>query len=267
MGRGGDEAAGRSAGSTGGEAAATASSMLARPPSEAEGFRDLYPQRKQGSQVRLSVVDYATGKGQTRSFEEVCGSNVIRCVRESPLIRLMLSALRSHGCDPDPYFRHLSCDTCAFTTAFESQGNYDDAANQVFVCANNAKSYGAVHGSVLRNLVTMFDYCANRIDFQNPDHLACSEIRKANLASCNFLVYFARSDANFAVSKQHSRCVRNTAVDFMVQSKFVDRTTAEQAVDRVFERCYNDLEPIGRRCNSQGSMRQAFKERYLFGYS
>ena len=33
---------------------------------------------------------------------------------------------------------------------------------QVFVCCNNATSVGAVHGVLVRNLITMFDTCVNR---------------------------------------------------------------------------------------------------------
>lgn len=43
----------------------------------------------------------------------------------------------------------------------------------------------------------MFDYCNNNLDFKNIEHLACTEIRAANLAHCSFLSAYAQADADF----------------------------------------------------------------------
>ena len=137
---------------------------------------------------------------------------------------------------------------------------------QIFVCADNATKSGLVHGVLLRNLIHMFDVCTRKVDFQNVQHLACMEVRKANLANCNYGLYLSRTDARFAVKRQHEVCVRNTAVDFLVKTKFVERKVAETAVDQVFSKCYADLEPVGRRVRHFGDMKQAEKEKYLFGY-
>jgi len=134
------------------------------------------------------------------------------------------------------------------------------------MCADNATRSGLVHGVLLRNLIHMFDVCTRKVDFQNVEHLACMEVRKANLANCNYALYLSRKDAEFAVKQQHEVCVRNTSVDFLVKTKFVDRQVAEEAVDKVFSKCYQDLEPIGRRAKHIYDMKQANKEKYLFGY-
>ena len=122
-----------------------------------------------------------------------------------------------------------------------------------------------MHGTILRNLITMFDVCTRKVEFKNVNHLACLEIRKANLASCNFAVHFSRNDSVFAVKDQHARCVANTAVDFL-DMKIQNRELAKKAVYSVFPKCYNDLEPIGRRSRNAADMRRAHSERYLFGY-
>ena len=137
---------------------------------------------------------------------------------------------------------------------------------QVFICANNATKPGIVHGVLLRNLLHMFDKCTQNVDFQNLEHLACMEVRKANLANCNYALYLTRKDANFAVKKQHRICVENTAVESLVKSKFVDKDTAREAVQKVFSKCYQDLEPIGRRVRHKEDMIKAEKENYMFGY-
>ena len=115
-------------------------------------------------------------------------------------------------------------------------------------------------------MISMFDHCVAKVDDTNPDHLACMEIRKANLANCNFLVYYNRKDAKFGVRGNHSLCVKNTAVERMVKSNFVSEKVAKESVDRVFDKCYADLEPIGRRAKNREDMAQAYYERYLFGY-
>ncbi len=48
---------------------------------------------------------------------------------------------------------------------------------QVFVCANNARNVGTVHGALVRGLLSMFDACAVERDPRSVDHLACTEVR------------------------------------------------------------------------------------------
>ena len=92
------------------------------------------------------------------------------------------------------------------------------------------------------------------------------EIRKANLASCNFMSYMSRVDANLAVKQEHSACVQKVAVENMIKTRFVDKDVANEAVDRVFNKCYRDLEPVGRRMGKWQEMYLMKDERYLFGY-
>ncbi len=60
-------------------------------------------------------------------------------------------------------------------------------------------------------------------------------------------MYWCRKDADFAVKARHEDCVRKTAVEAMVKARFVEEGAAREAVDRVFGRCYKDMEPFGRR--------------------
>ncbi len=60
-------------------------------------------------------------------------------------------------------------------------------------------------------------------------------------------MYWCRKDADFAVKARHEDCVRKTAVEAMVKARFVEEGAAREAVDRVFNRCYRDMEPFGRR--------------------
>ena len=112
----------------------------------------------------------------------------------------------------------------------------------------------------------MFDKCTYKTDGSNVNHLACTEIRKANLADCNYNRYLNRKDADFAVSCKHKDCVKSVALENLIRTKFVPEKEAREAIHSVFSKCYNDLEPIGRRAVTKEDMEQAYYERYLFGY-
>ena len=73
-----------------------------------------------------------------------------------------------------------------------------------------------------------------------------------------------------------STCVKDEQMNYcddrtwyilsMHHLKFVPMDIAVKAVDEVFTKCYNDLEPIGRRCWDKESFRLADREKKLMGY-
>merc|ERR1719308_755320 len=153
------------------------------------------------------------------------------------MVKNMVSALKASGCPVD-ITRDIQCEMCQPGKNIEHAGGYDAALNQVFICANNADNTGHVHGALVRHLIQMFDACVNKYDFQNAEHLACTEVRKANLANCGYLVHMQQPWASVRWQNAHAECVRNTAVDYMIKTKFVKPEIAEKAVDKVFDKCY-----------------------------
>ena len=241
-------------------------------------FSDLYPERR-GAEESPGVLARATGAGHPRSIKTECERNCVENIKEMPMVKHMISALESSGCEFD-ISRNLQCDICSPGSGIEHAGGYDPAVNQVssflvhiidivincftlqvFVCANNANSFGYVHGALVRNLLQMFDVCVNKYDFNNAEHLACTEIRKANLANCNYMAFLQQKWASFMVKKAHADCVKNTAVDYLVKTKFVKEDVAKSAVNKVFDNCYNDLEPIGRRAFNAKDQEKAYQEK------
>merc|ERR1719450_1870363 len=65
------------------------------------------------------------GKLKADTLRESCGINVTKAL-EWPLVKLMLSSLKSQGCITDMFERHLSCDICKDSSEFPSWGGYDD---------------------------------------------------------------------------------------------------------------------------------------------
>lgn len=53
-------------------------------------------------------------------------------------------------------------------------------------------------------MIHMFDYCRNNVELNNIKHLACTEIRAANLCHCTFLGAFIKQTASpFNFKKAH----------------------------------------------------------------
>ncbi|XP_043250398.1 mitochondrial inner membrane protease ATP23 homolog [Colletes gigas] len=222
---------------------------------------DLYPERR-GQKSRswfnkLLRVDEREVLSRLK-----CESAVYKCVTESPLVKLMMAALKSAGCEID-IRRHISCELCDTSVT----GGYDPVLNQIVVCQNNSK--GIVQGVLSHEMVHMFDACCNNFDFTNLEHLACSEIRAANLMHCSFLSAWTQGVASFFNFKEaHQICVKKKALDSILAVRKVTEDEARAAVMKVFDRCYNDLEPVGRRLRRNSlDMDRAYLEGPLYGYS
>lgn len=54
-----------------------------------------------------------------------------------------------------------------------------------------------VRAVLLHEMIHMFDYCRNKLDVKNIHHLACTEIRAANLAHCSFMGSLFQGDSSF----------------------------------------------------------------------
>lgn len=62
-------------------------------------------------------------------------------------------------------------------------------------------------------------------------------------------------------------CVKHKAVISVLAVRNVTYDQAKEAVEKVFERCYADLEPIGRRIKGRKQdFELAYAEAFLMGY-
>lgn len=182
--------------------------------------------------------------------------------------------------------RHISCEVCDVSVS----GGYDPVMNQVIVCQNIARSKGMVQGVLSHEMIHMFDYCNNDLDFKNVEHLACTEIRAANLTHCSFLSAWAQGDASpFKIKKAHEvssdteltgeergvlnvlhclqDCVKTKALMSVLAVRNITHDQAVDVIEKVFPRCYADLEPIGRRIRRNSKdMHKAYMEGPMYGY-
>lgn len=191
-----------------------------------------------------------------------CERFVIQAIESSPLVRLMMKALSSSGCPIDPR-RHITCEWCSS----EVTGGYDPTLNQIVVCYNRCQK-GMIQGILAHEMLHMFDHCRAHMDFKNPEHIACSEVRAANLMHCSILSGMTSNTVSpFNLSKAHQQCVRQKAAASVMTAMGLDWKEAFRVTDKVFDKCYNDLEPVGRRCRARSNdPERAYRERYLYGY-
>lgn len=224
---------------------------------------DLYPERR-GKNQSPSLKDVLLkGKGAESIEKMKCERSVYKCIKRSPLVKLMMGALKSSGCAID-IRRHIACEECSYTVS----GGYDPVLNQIVVCQNVARSEGLIQGVLTHEMIHMFDYCRNDLDFKNIDHLACTEIRAANLTHCSFVTAWSQGDSSiFNFKETHQNCVKTKALESILAVRNISKNDAIDAVERVFPMCYKDLEPIGRRIrrNSEDMFR-AYREAYYYGY-
>ncbi|KAL7023796.1 hypothetical protein ACKWTF_012788 [Chironomus riparius] len=224
---------------------------------------DLYPERRNET-YKTTLKNIFMGKEGTENIDKFkCEQNVWKCINKSPMVKLMMGALKSSGCAID-IRRHISCEACDYSVS----GGYDPMLNQIVVCQNVAKNEGLVQGVLTHEMIHMFDYCNNDLDFKNIDHLACTEIRAANLTHCSFMSAMIQGDASiFRIKKAHQNCVKTKALCSVLAVRKVTAEEALAAIDRVFPKCYNDLEPIGRRIRRNSTdMHRAYLEAPYYGY-
>ncbi|KAL8577239.1 hypothetical protein ACOMHN_034265 [Nucella lapillus] len=220
-----------------------------------------YPQRG-GSEEVKSFWSSVWGKSNANNFR--CEANVTWCVQNNPMVKLMMRALKSNGCKVD-LRRHISCENCLEKV----NGGFDPTTNQVVICQNNVTKRSTCCNVLAHEFIHAFDSCRAKVDFEDLRHLACTEIRAANLMHCSFMAAFASGDASpLNVKQRHAQCVKSKALQSVLMVRNVPVEKAMMIVDSVFDKCYNDLEPVGRRPrkNSRDPERALLEGQY-YGYT
>jgi inner membrane protease ATP23 len=99
---------------------------------------------------------------------------------------------------------------------------------------------------ITHELVHAYDHCRAEVDPQSCSHLACTEVRAANLSGdCDFMADVLRGGMRSLTIRGHQqKCVRRRAeVSVAVHPQCLARG-AREAVDDVFEPCYADVAPF-----------------------
>lgn len=220
-----------------------------------------YPERS-SEYFKKSKIGNWLFNGDPAVQRTQCERQVVKALEEDPYVKLMIAALKSAGC-PVNARRHISCESCHSWVT----GGYDNRYNQVVVCQGISDQ--KVAGVLSHELLHMYDFCRAQLDWNNVEHVACTEIRAANLFHCSMSSgLYAGSVNPLGFKKGHSACVKQKAVASVLAVRpELSKAEAWAVTERVFDKCYNDLEPIGRRARRQSNDKyRAYRERFIYGY-
>jgi len=62
-------------------------------------------------------------------------------------------------------------------------------------------------------------------------------------------------------------CVRRESMLSVMMGRNIEESDARAVIDKVFDKCYNDTEPFGRRMRTFIDEEQALKEGLMYGYT
>lgn len=154
-----------------------------------------------------------------------------------PLVVFLLKSLREAGC---PFSTDsIRCVPCVTP---EQSGVYIPPST-IQICENNIQSKTQVRDTIAHELIHAFDFCRIHFDMRNCFHLACSEIRAANLSGdCNWSQEILRG--NLDLKAQHQKCVARRAILSLSQVEECKSKNIPQLVNQILSSCLNDTEPF-----------------------
>ncbi|EIW68181.1 hypothetical protein TREMEDRAFT_32489 [Tremella mesenterica DSM 1558] len=172
---------------------------------------------------------------------EQCEKWKTQLIETSPVIVFMLKHLRLSGCPFES--SSIQCHPCSETRAGGFSPDFG-----VLLCQDRFMSKKHMEDTMTHELLHAFDHCRFKVDWNNLRHMACSEIRAANLSGdCRWMREINRGFMGF--SKQHQTCVRRRAVlSVEMNPSCSSREQAEQAVNEVWDSCFKDTRPFDEVC-------------------
>ncbi|MEE6480736.1 hypothetical protein FKM82_012658 [Ascaphus truei] len=112
------------------------------------------------------------------TFNHKCQVMLRIALDTSPYAKLLMDAMKQSGCTVYKD-RHFSCEECDGSVS----GGFDAATSEIVLCQNNIHQQSHMNRVVTHELIHAFDHCRAHVDwFNSVRHLACSEIRAANLS-------------------------------------------------------------------------------------
>ncbi|KAJ7376846.1 Mitochondrial inner membrane protease ATP23 [Desmophyllum pertusum] len=153
----------------------------------------------------------------------------------------MLDAMSKLGCDVDAE-KHLVCEPCDPKLV----GGFDHDTKQMFLCENTISSQYQMDLVLTHELIHAYDNCRVKYNPDNVKHLACTEVRAANLSGDCWFSKETFGRFRFGWKAHQQKCVKERAVKSMLCVRNISKTEAEDVVESVFVACFNDTEPFER---------------------
>ena len=172
---------------------------------------------------------------------EHCYDRIQACLTKNRSIQRLLMALEKVGC-PIDVDRHFICEN---DDVGQVRAGFDSHHCQIVVYPNGIHSSNELCSIIQHELIHAFDYCRNRMDFRNLQHLACTEIRAAALSDeCSIFHHISKSTHPYRWKNQHKPCVRHRAQQSISAIARLANEDIEKLINDIFTRCYNDTNPF-----------------------
>ena len=170
-----------------------------------------------------------------------CESNRDYLMESSPAVRFMLDELKKVGCETTR--EQVDCAPC-----FGHKGGFAPFRG-IRLCSNQVVKQGEAEKTLVHELMHAYDQCRFKVDWSDPRHHACSEVRAANLSGeCGWWREYRGGQTGITdIAKHHQDCVRRrAAAALMANPKVNSRSEAEFHVNAVFDACFRDTRPFER---------------------
>lgn len=155
-----------------------------------EHLKSYFPQRFEDSdtfKLNRSAISMLSFKYDEVRDTAKCEEKVAQIFSKSNELKLLVGALKRYGCNFD-LSRHVVCEKCNNCDA-----GFDPDTYQIVMCSNRYKTKDMLMTSMMHEMIHMFDYCRAQFDFNNLEHIACSEV--SSFAIDSFSIYSEKSEA------------------------------------------------------------------------
>lgn len=141
-----------------------------------EHLRKYFPERFSPENDATSLTRKALSlveEVKTNKERASCERKVMSVMQRSNELKLLVGAMKKYGCN-FRLSRHVSCELCD-----GCHGGFDPDTKQIVICQNSGSSERRIMATMMHEMIHMFDYCRAEFDFDNLDHVACSEVSYA----------------------------------------------------------------------------------------
>ncbi|KEH29843.1 putative peptidase M76, ATP23 [Medicago truncatula] len=176
-------------------------------------------------------------KSEKKALNE-CESMIQKGLK-TPTARFLREHLEKAGCPvQDNFFKAINCDQ-------NHAGGYVPGEG-IVVCANQIEMQDEVNRVIVHELIHVFDDCrAANLDWTDCAHHACSEIRAGHLSGdCHYKRELLRG--HLKIRGQEQECIKRRVLTSLAANPFCSGSTAKNAMEAVWETCYNDTAPFDR---------------------
>ncbi|CAA6659610.1 unnamed protein product [Spirodela intermedia] len=181
----------------------------------------------------------SSGGGYGGMTVEAC-EGMIRKSLKLPMVKFLREKMEEAGCPvKERFFKATVCTD-------KVSGGYMTGKG-VVVCSNHLTFQDEVNQVIIHELIHAYDDCrAANLNWTNCAHHACSEIRAAHLSGdCHFKRELLRGHTKLRGHEQE--CVKRRVQMSLANNPYCSGpSTAKNAMEAVWEICYNDTKPFDR---------------------